>query len=252
VGEGAAEGHGTDGGPGRARNSRDQVQQTQPARPGYYQDIPRYNGNNRHWQAGGPGQRPGGDWQGRPDGHGNGWGPGPRYRPGQSIDRFPDRYWQVPYRGEQYYYSAGYWYRPHGDRYVVVAPPRGVRVDYLPPYAREVWLGGALFFLVADTYYRYLADAQQYVVVNSPASAPPPPPLPAAAPPGTGYDVIAYPMHGQGPEQQDQDRYQCHRWAVSESGFDPATAPYAPAAQVASNYRRALSACLSGRGYSVD
>lgn len=244
------EGHGNDGGPGRALNSRDQVQQTQPARPGYYQDIPRYNGNNRHWQAGGPGQRPGGDWQGRPDGHGNGWGPGPRYRPGHSIDRFPDRYWQVPYRGEQYYYSAGYWYRPHGDRYVVVAPPRGVRVDYLPPYAREVWLGGALFFLVADTYYQYLADAQQYVVVNPPASAPPP--LPAAAPPGTGYDVIAYPMHGQGPEQQDQDRYQCHRWAVSESGFDPATAPYAPAAQVASNYRRALSACLSGRGYSVD
>jgi len=248
--EGPGEGHGNEGTPGRALNSRDEVQQTQPARQGYYQDIPRHNGDNRHWQAGGPGQRPGGDWQGRPDGHGNGWGPGPQYRPGHTIDHFPDRYWKVPYRGDDYFYSGGYWYRPHGGRYVVVTPPYGVRVNYLPSYAREVWLGGALFFLVADTYYQYLADSQEYVVVNPPAMAPAP--LPAAAPAGNSYDVIAYPMYGQGQEQQDQDRYQCHRWAVSQSGFDPATAPYAPPVEVASNYRRALSACFSGRGYSVN
>ncbi len=133
---------------------------------------------------------------------------------------------------------------------MVVTPPYGVRVNYLPSYAREVWLGGALFFLVADTYYQYLADSQEYVVVNPPAMAPAP--LPAAAPAGNSYDVIAYPMYGQGQEQQDQDRYQCHRWAVSQSGFDPATAPYAPPVEVASNYRRALSACFSGRGYSVN
>lgn len=34
------EGHGNEGGPGRSLNSRDDVQQTQPARQGYYQDIP--------------------------------------------------------------------------------------------------------------------------------------------------------------------------------------------------------------------
>jgi len=233
-----------EGAPGRSLNSRDEVQQTQPPRQGYYQDIPRRHGDNRYWEAGGPGQRPGGDWQGRPDGHGNGWGPGPQYRPGHTIDHFPDRYWKVPYRGDDYFYSGGYWYRPHGGRYVVVTPPHGVRVDYLPPYAREVWLGGALFFLVADTYYQYLADSREYVVVNPPVATP--------APVGGGYDVVAYPMHGQGQEQQDQDRYQCHRWAVSQSGFDPATATYAPPANVADNYRRALGACFSGRGYSIN
>lgn len=232
-------------------NSRDEVHQTQPARQGYYQDIPRRNADYRHWEAGGPGQRPGGDWQGRPDGHGNGWGPGPQYRPGHSIDRFPDRYWKVPYRGQDYFYSGGYWYQPHGDSYIVVAPPYGVRVGYLPSYAREVWVGSALLFLVADTYYQYLADSQEYVVVSPPAVAPAPMPV-AQAPSGNAYDVVAYPMHGQGQEQQDQDRYQCHRWAVSQSNFDPATAPSAPPANVADNYRRALGACFSGRGYSIN
>ncbi|MBA6133613.1 MULTISPECIES: DUF6515 family protein [Pseudomonas] len=217
-----AEGPG-DPGPGRPLNARDEVRQTQPPRQGYYQDIPRR--------------------------HGNGWGPGPQYRPGHTVDRFPDRYWTVPYRGHDYFYSGGYWYRPHGGNYIVVTPPYGVRVNYLPPYAREVWVGGALFFLVADTYYQYLADSQEYVVVNPPAVAPPPAPPPPVA---GGYDVVAYPMYGQGPEQQEQDRYQCHRWAVSQSGFDPATATYAPPPNVLSNYQRALGACFSGRGYSVN
>ncbi|MBV4538121.1 DUF6515 family protein [Pseudomonas urmiensis] len=228
-------------------NSRDEARQTQPARQGYYQDIPRRNGDNRYWQAGGPGQRPGDNWPGRPDGHGNGWGPGPQYRPGQAIEHFPDRYWKVPYRGQDYFYSGGYWYRPHGAGYVVVRPPYGVRVTYLPSYAQEVWLSGALFFLVADTYYRYQADSREYVVVSPPASMPMPAPQA-----GNGYDVIAYPSYGQTPQQQDQDRYQCHRWAVEQSGFDPAQASYAPAANVADTYRRALGACLSGRGYSIN
>jgi len=86
-------------------------------------------------------------------------------------------------------------------------------------------------------------------VVNPPAIAPS---APAVAPPGNAYDVVAYPMYGQGQEQQDQDRYQCHRWAVSQSGFDPATATYAPAANIADTYRRALGACFSGRGYSIN
>ena len=228
-------------------NSRpDQVQQTQPPRQGHYQDVPRRNDGNQHWQAGGPGQRPG---NGNGHGGGNGWGPGPQYRPGQTIDGFPDRYWKVPYRGQDYFYSGGYWYRPHGGSYIVVAPPYGVRVEYLPSYAREVWLGGALFFLVADTYYQYLADSQEYVVVNPPVGVPSPVPV---APANGGYDVVAYPMYGQGQEQQEQDRYQCHRWAVSQSGFDPATATYAPAATVLSHYQRALGACFSGRGYSIN
>jgi hypothetical protein len=38
---------------------------------------------------------------------------------------------------------------------------------------------------------------------------------------GRAQGVIAYPMHGQSPDQQSRDRYECHLWAVQQSGFDP-------------------------------
>jgi hypothetical protein len=64
-----------------------------------------------------------------------------------------------------------------------------------------------------------------------------------------------YPKNGQSTEQQATDRYECHRWAVNETGFDPTM----PAGGVASDqatdqraaYFRAIAACLEGRGYSV-
>lgn len=240
---GSGEGGGDGGGnPASAIQPRTgEVQQTQPPRQGYYQDIPRRNndyrpnGGNQHWQAGGPGQRPDGH------GNGNGWGGGPQYRPGHVIDRFPDRYARVPYRGRDYFFSGGYWYEPQGPRYVVVRPPYGARIGYLPDYARQVWIGSSLFFQAAGTYYQYQDASREYVVVNPPAQ-----------PVNNGYEVMAYPTYGQSPQQQEQDRFGCYRWAVEQTGFDPATARYAPAPEVADNYRRALGACLAGRGYSVN
>jgi outer membrane lipoprotein SlyB len=39
--------------------------------------------------------------------------------------------------------------------------------------------------------------------------------------PAAGQDLFAYPSQGQSDEQLANDRYECHRWAVAESGFDP-------------------------------
>ncbi|TWI53765.1 hypothetical protein IQ22_02372 [Pseudomonas duriflava] len=114
----------------------------------------------------------------------------------------------------------------------------------LPNFAREVWIGSTLYFLAAGTYYAWNANQQRYVVVQ-------PPPVPATVSSQT-YDVIAYPARGQTVEQQGQDRYECHKWAVSQSGFDPATANTAPPVTSSEYYRRALTACLTGRGYSVN
>ncbi|WP_095130724.1 DUF6515 family protein [Pseudomonas sp. Irchel s3h14] len=222
----------------------DTVRQTQQPQRGYYQDVPRRNDNNPHWQNNGP--RPDDyRWAGRPDGHGNGWGPGPQYRPGHVIDRFPDRDYRVPYRGRDYFYSGGYWYRPQGPRYVVVQPPRGIRVSYLPDYAREVWIGGALLFLAAGSYYAYQERTQDYVVVE-------PPVQPQPQPVSNGYDVVAYPANGQSPEQVNQDGYECYQYAVQQSGFDPRTATYQPDPSVVQAYRQAQGNCLSSRGYQVS
>lgn len=42
------------------------------------------------------------------------------------------------------------------------------------------------------------------------AVAPPPPPR-----------VFVYPARGQSPEQLERDRYECHVWAVQQTGVDP-------------------------------
>ncbi|EXF95206.1 hypothetical protein HK44_026640 [Pseudomonas fluorescens HK44] len=228
------------------QNRPDTVRQTQEPQRGYYQDVPRRNDYNQRWQAGGrDDHRDERRWSGRPEGHGNGWGEGPRYRPGQIIERFPERHDRVPYHGQDYFYSGGYWYRPHGPRYVVVQPPRGIRVRYLPDYAQEVWIGGALMFLAAGAYYAYEESTQDYVVVEPPVGNPEPQPV------SNGYDVVAYPINGQSPEQVTQDGYDCYRWAVQQSGFDPRTVTYQPAPQVVQTYRQAEGNCLVSRGYQV-
>jgi hypothetical protein len=33
--------------------------------------------------------------------------------------------------------------------------------------------------------------------------------------------IMVYPANGQTPEQLERDRYECHVWAVQQSGFDP-------------------------------
>jgi len=36
--------------------------------------------------------------------------------------------------------------------------------------------------------------------------------------------IMVYPARGQSPEQLERDRYECHLWAVQQSGFDPSRA----------------------------
>jgi hypothetical protein len=44
---------------------------------------------------------------------------------------------------------------------------------------------------------------------------------------------IIYPAKGQSPDQQKQDEFECHQWAVNQTGFDP-TKAHAPPSQQAS------------------
>jgi hypothetical protein len=37
-----------------------------------------------------------------------------------------------------------------------------------------------------------------------------------------------YPARGQSPEQQNRDQYECHNWAVSQTGVNPTAAAAAP------------------------
>jgi hypothetical protein len=77
----------------------------------------------------------------------------------------------------------------------------------------------------------------------------------SSAAPAAPQDLFIYPKNGQSEEQQSKDRYECHSWAASQSGFDP-TQPLggveeSQAAVKRADYQRAQTACLEARGYSV-
>jgi hypothetical protein len=48
---------------------------------------------------------------------------------------------------------------------------------------------------------------------------PPPRTIAVAAPPP--QKIFVYPNNGQSAEQSDRDRYECHVWAVQQTGVDP-------------------------------
>jgi hypothetical protein len=48
-----------------------------------------------------------------------------------------------------------------------------------------------------------------------------PPPRTVAVPPPPPQKIFVYPSNGQSPQQTDRDRYECHIWAVQQTGVDP-------------------------------
>ena len=67
--------------------------------------------------------------------------------------------------------------------------------------------------------------------------------------PGPAAEPLISPNRGQDQHQLWTDRYECYGWAKAQSGNDPGQ-PGNAAAQ--DSYRRAFTACMNGRGYSIS
>jgi len=149
--------------------------------------------------------------------------------------------------GSPYYHFEGHWYRPYGSSFVIVGAPLGLFVPMLPPYYTTLWYGGTRYYVADDTYYVFDPMRRGYVVTRSPyGERDDDTPVRGSAP---APELFIYPTRGQSEKQQADDRYECHRWAVDQAHYDPTDAEYRPSDRV--EYDRALSACLTGRGYSV-
>src|SRR5580700_10323585 len=61
--------------------------------------------------------------------------------------------------------------------------------------------------------------------------APPPRRTVVAAQP-VPSPIVVYPAQGQTPEQLERDRYECHVWAVQQTGFDPSRPGLPPGERV--------------------
>ena len=175
-----------------------------------------------------------------------------RYYPprGYAVPVMPRDHRVVPYRGVKYYYHGGVWYRPSGTRFVVVLPPVGLVVPFLPPFYTTIWVSGFPYYYSAGIYYVWRPEQSAYVVTE------PPPESEVSEEPATPDQLFVYPKKGQSEQQQATDRYQCHRWAADQTGFDPTrpggNVPEAQHATKRADYQRAMKACLEARGYSVQ
>jgi hypothetical protein len=177
--------------------------------------------------------------------------------------------WVRPWgpRWQPHYWGGGYWgggFWPH------------VRLGWdfpwflaaLPIGYSTYWWGSVPYYYTQGVYYVWNPDYGQYVVSDPPpltggtaeeGAAPPPGAQQPGEPPPSGdsrgaMSLFVYPKNGQSQQQTDSDRYQCHQWAVGQTGFDP-TNTGNPSQQASTatpeNYKRAVTACLDARGYSV-
>jgi hypothetical protein len=172
---------------------------------------------------------------------------------GAEMHELPRNSFKVNHHGEQFFVHNGEFFRHRGGRFVVVAAPFGAFVPLLPLYYSTVWWDGVPYYYYDDTYYTWDTDQQEYEVVQPPPGIESGGMVQQAPTPGT---IFVYPKNGQSQPQQALDRYECHRSAADQTGYDPTVAgggvPADSVEAKRADYVRAESGCLEARGYSVE
>lgn len=168
-----------------------------------------------------------------------------RHRIGHRLNILPRHHVRIIIGGFPYFYYTGVFYRPYGSSYIVVSAPIGAFVRTLPVGFIAFTIGFSTYYHVNDTYYIWDEDREGYLVVAQPVGAA------EAIEKATAGRLVVYPNEDQSEEQQAKDRYECHRWAVTESGIDPTLEENEFDARDRDTYRRAIAACLEGREYTV-
>jgi len=178
------------------------------------------------------------------------------------------------------YWHGGFWPRAYyGLGYAWFLP-------VLPLAYATYWYGGTPYYYANDVYYTWNPGYQGYTATDPPPVADPngagaavPPPAPGAGDPNAGAptsapegdpnagaayapapnngplpapdpspygqqtQIFMYPKNGQSAEQQSADKRECQQWASQQAGQGAANG---------GDYRRAMVACVEGRGYSAN
>jgi hypothetical protein len=98
---------------------------------------------------------------------------------------------------------------------------------------RWIDIGPEVLKLMRSIHFPRLAGALRHGLVLAAglcvaACVAPPPRVVAVAPPPPPQKIFVYPTNGQSPEQTDRDRYECHVWAVQQTGVDPSRPDASP------------------------
>jgi hypothetical protein len=191
---------------------------------------------------------------GYPAGYAHGYPAG--YR-GAAVYHGGYGYGHAAYYGHGYstgaYWRGGYW---HGGFWPRAYYGVGFAwyLPVLPLAYATYWYGGIPYYYANDVYYTYNPSYEGYVATDPPPAADgggaegAAPSADAMAPNGAPADaamagqIFMYPKNGQSAEQQATDKAECQQWAAQEAG---------QVAQNGADYRRAMTACVEGRGYSA-
>ncbi|NNM62568.1 MAG: hypothetical protein HKM03_10390 [Steroidobacteraceae bacterium] len=203
----------------------------------HYGFVPRHDGGAAAHYAPGPGGRvvraDHGNWNRTGgDGHWNGdqrWEGDQRWGGDGDGGWDRDRYWVgADWGGGDW--DGGYWPGvSYGVNFAWFLP-------VLPGVYATYWYGGVPYYYADDAYYTWDPSYDGYVATD------PPPVAGSAAPaPASSDRIFMYPEHGQSPAQQAKDRRACEQWAANQVGNSYNSA----------DYRRAMTACAEGRGYTV-
>jgi hypothetical protein len=124
-------------------------------------------------------------------------------------------------------------------------------------YATYYW-GGLPYYYYDNAYYTWDSGYNGYVATDPPpvgdeGSASADTSANSVESDGTAAagssELYVYPRNGQSDEQMATDKFECHKWAVSQSGFDPTRSSNPQG--TSADYQRAFGACLDARGYSA-
>ncbi len=152
------------------------------------------------------------------------------------------------HHGTPYFFFDNLWYRSHSSGFIVVTPPFGLIVPFLPSTYEEVVIGQRSYLRSNGIYYSRVDDG--YAVVRAPASEQdldsfPDMPL-----------LTIVPLEQQSETQLTQDKTDCHLRAVDQSGFDPRIegggVSYASYLKRKHEYRQVFTECLLKREYEVS
>ncbi len=130
------------------------------------------------------------------------------------------------------YWRGGFWPRAY----------YGLGFDWflpiLPLAYATYWYSGIPYYYANNVYYTWNPSYEGYVATD-------PPPVADIAGSESGAPaagVFMYPKNGQSAEQQATDKAECQQWASQQAG---------EVAQNGSDYQRAMTACVEGRGYAA-
>ena len=128
------------------------------------------------------------------------------HRPDRSFNEINHDHQRINYRGYDYAYSKGHYYKRVNEVYNLVPPPHGIRVKIIPSDFLTIMVQSVPYYFYEGVYYRNTNDDDYEVVA---------PPMGAIVPELPEYDVKALVIDGKTVFEYDNILY---KPVVTKSG----------------------------------